>query len=68
MKIAKLLILRFYVVKQISNYKQSNKVKIEDKKREWEVINNVKKHSKQYKIFITKIFETIIDCSKKIQR
>ena len=43
-KIVELLLLRFKLIKQLSNYKQKNKFKIVDKKREIQVINNIKKY------------------------
>jgi len=66
--IVKLLLLRFKLVKQIANYKRKNKIKVTDKKREYKIINNIKKYSdKQHKKFITDIFKRLIDYSKRMQ-
>ena len=59
----KLLLFRFKIVKQISRYKKINKIKIIDKKRELQVISNIKIHQK----FVTNIFKNIINYSKKVQ-
>ena len=68
-KIAKLLSLRFNLVKQLGNYKRINKIKVTDKKRELQVLNNIKKYSnKKYQKFIIGIFKSIINHSKKIQK
>ncbi len=67
--IVKLLLKRFDLAKQIGNYKSRNKMKIIDKKREMQVINNIKKYSnKENKKFITNVFKNIINYSKKIQK
>ena len=68
-KIAKLLSLRFNLVKQLGNYKRINKIKVADKKRELQVIKNIKKYSnKKYQKLIIGIFKNIINCSKKFQK
>ena len=67
--IVKLLLKRFDLIKQIGDYKRRNKIKLIDKKRELEVINNIKKYSnKENKKFIISIFKNIINYSKKIQK
>ena len=68
-KIARLLSSRFNLVEKIKSYKKINKVRITDKKRELDVLSNVKKYSKnRYKKSINQIFRTIINYSKKIQK
>ncbi len=67
--IAKLISLRFKLIKQISNYKKINKIDVIDKKRELQVLNNIKKYSDiKHKKVISKIYNTIIDYSKKLQK
>ena len=66
--IVKLLLLRFYLAVKIVKYKKINKIKITDKKREQQVINNIKKFSKNsHQEFIIKIFKNIIQYSKMMQ-
>ena len=66
--IVKLLSSRFRIAKQIASYKKKNNIKVLDKKRELQVIKNIKKHSdKRNQKFIVDIFKTIINHSKKIQ-
>jgi len=68
-KIIKFLLSRFQLIKQISDYKRRNKIKIADKIRELQVIGNVKKYSdKKHRKFIINIFKDIINYSKKIQK
>ncbi len=66
--IVKFLLLRFDAVNQISKIKKSDKNKIIDKKREVEVLRNIKKNSKHHEKFISDIFKRIISYSKKIQK
>ena len=66
--IIKLLSQRFELTKQIGDYKKKNNIKVVDKKRELQVINNIKKYSHKHKKFIIDIFKKIINYSKKIQR
>jgi len=48
---------------------KKNKIKITDKKREMQVIKNIKKHSsKSNQKFVMSIFKNIVDYSKKIQK
>lgn len=65
--IVKLLSLRFRLIKRIANHKKKHKIKIVDKERESQVINNIKKHSNSNQKFINNIFKDIIKYSKKIQ-
>ena len=66
--IVKLLLLRFKLVIKISNYKKINRIKIIDKERELQVLNNIKKYSnKKYQKFMINLFKNIINYSKKIQ-
>ena len=67
--IIKLLLARLKLVRQISVYKKKNKIKITDKKRERNIIINIKKYSnKKHQKFFKKIFGCIINYSKKIQK
>ncbi|MDP3765058.1 MAG: chorismate mutase [Nanoarchaeota archaeon] len=66
--IVKLLLFRFKIVKQIAHYKKINKINAIDKKRELEVVNNIKKYSnKSNQKFIIKIFKKVINYSKRLQ-
>lgn len=66
--IVKILLLRFKIVKQIARYKKINKLDAIDKKRELQVIKNIKKYSnKSNQRFMMKIFKDVIDYSKKLQ-
>ena len=66
--IVKLLLLRFKLIKQIGSYKKANNIKITDKKRESNILNNIKKYSdKQNEKFIAHIFKKIINYSKRMQ-
>jgi chorismate mutase len=67
-RIIRLLKSRFETAKMISDFKKSNKIRIADKKRELEVLGNIKKHSKDHGEFLTVIFKKIIGYSKKLQR
>ena len=68
-KIVRLLVIRLKLIKKIAGYKKRNKIKITDKKREMQVIKNIKKHSsKSDQKFVIGIFKNIIDYSKKIQK
>ena len=67
-KITRLLILRFDLAKHTSIYKKMHKIKILDKERELQVLNNIKKFSKQHQKFIVGIFKNIMNYSKKIQK
>ena len=66
--IVKLLLKRFDLAKRIGNYKRKNKIKIIDKKRELQVIKNIKTQSKLHQKFMINIFKNIINYSKKIQK
>ena len=66
--IVKLLLFRFKIVKRISRYKKINKLDAIDKKRELQVMKNIKKYSnKSNQKFIIKIFKNIINYSKRLQ-
>ena len=66
--IARLFRLRFKFVRHISNLKKSEHLHIADKKREYEVLNNIKKYSsKSDKKFMIDIYTKIINYSKKMQ-
>ena len=64
----KLLSLRFKLIKKITLYKQRNKLKIIDVKRESQVINNLKKYSKQHQKIVITIFKKIIYYSRRLQK
>ena len=67
-KIVDLLLLRFGLVKNVGKYKKTRKIKIQDKKRELRIIDNVQKSSGKNKEIISQIFKKIIDYSKKLQK
>jgi maltose O-acetyltransferase len=67
-KIVKLLESRFEAVQKISGFKKTNHIGIEDKKRELEVLVNIKKHSESHRKFLAGIFREIIRYSKKLQK
>jgi monofunctional chorismate mutase len=67
-KIVKLLKSRFEVARQVSNFKKNNKIRIADKKRELEVLSNIKKYSKKHQKFLAGIYKKIISYSKKLQK
>jgi len=67
-KIAKLLVMRLTLIKKIGAYKKKNGIKITDKKRELQVINNIKKYSIYHQKFMANIFKNVINYSKKIQK
>ncbi|MBI2654635.1 chorismate mutase [Candidatus Woesearchaeota archaeon] len=68
-KIVKLLLLRFDLAKKVSKEKKLNRVKIIDKKRESEIMKNIKKYSnKKHQQFVKDIFKNIINYSRKLQR
>ena len=68
-KIVNLLSLRFNLAKWVSSYKKKNKIEITDKKREVQVLNNIKKNSnKKHQKFMVDIFRNIIDYSKRMQK
>lgn len=65
----KLLLARFDFARKIANCKKENKRKITDKKRESQVIKNIKNYStKKHQKFIINIYKKIINYSKKLQR
>ena len=68
-KIVRLLMLRFRLMKHISTYKKTKKIKVLDKKRELRVLENIRKFSdNKHKTFVTHIFKSIIKYSKRLQR
>lgn len=67
-KIVKLILLRFKLIKQISKFKKSKKLKVFDKNREQKVLLNVKKHSRQHQDFIIKIFKYILSYARRLQK
>ena len=66
--IVKLLLKRFELAKQIGGYKKKSGIEVIDKKREMQVISNIKKNSNKHKKFITYIFKNVINYSKKLQK
>lgn len=67
-KIVKLLKSRFETAKKISRFKKASNIKIEDKKRESEVLISIKKYSKSHQKFLIGAFKKIISYSKKLQK
>lgn len=66
-KIVLLIDKRMDMARKISIIKKNNRLKIEDKQREKEVLKNVTHHSK-YKKEIKKIYSQIIKISKMVQK
>ena len=67
-RISRLLVKRFEQVKRISKYKKKNNLKIKDKKREEEIINNALKEKKLDKKFIEDLYKVIFNQSYKLQK
>jgi len=65
--VARLLMLRIETVRKIGKIKKTNNAPALDRKREAQVINNVKKSSQNNK-FIADIYRRIIEYSRKIQK
>ncbi|MBD3203164.1 hypothetical protein GF327_02640 [Candidatus Woesearchaeota archaeon] len=70
-KIIKLFSDRFFAAKKIARYKQTNNIPVKDKKREEQLINEIKKKAKKLDIdtnFSEKIFRELIEESCRIQK
>ncbi len=67
-KILSLLEERVKVSKDIGKYKRKNKIKIEDLKREKEIVEELGGKTNLDKKFIQRIYKTIFKFSKKIQK
>ena len=67
-KIMKLIVRRFDIALDIGKYKIKNKLLIEDKKREEEIINSRINSSKLSENFVRELFNLIFEESKHIQR
>ena len=67
-KIVGLLKSRFKIASRISSLKKSGNIRIADKKRELEVLGNVKMRSRNHHKFLIVIFKKIISYSKKLQK
>ena len=65
--VARLLMLRIETARKIGKIKKTNNAPALDRKREAQVINNVKKSSQNNK-FIADIYRRIIEYSRKIQK
>ena len=67
--IVRIFLLRFRIVKKIARHKKTNRIKVEDKEREFHILENIKKYSgNNHKKFLTGIFEKTIRYSKKLQK
>jgi len=69
-KILRLIKKRLKLAKQMGKLKDVQGIKVEDKKREEEVYKSLKKNARKLNIdstFVVKIYEQIIDQSKKAQ-
>lgn len=69
-KILRLLKKRLKLAKQVGKLKDAQGFEIEDRKREEEVYKSLKKNAQKFNIdpaFVVKIYERIIDQSKKAQ-
>ena len=75
-KIAELLLQRFAVVKDISEYKKARGLDVLQKNREAEVLQNISdkidktglRENQEYKKYIIEIYETILKTSKSSQK
>ena len=70
-KIINLLCQRLKVVKKIGGYKRKNGLRIYDKQREKEMLDNLKKKAEKNcldKNYLMKLFKIIIKNSKKAQK
>ena len=68
-KIVKLLTSRLNLVRGISKFKKANKIKVVDKKRESQVIGNIKKLSnKKHQKFVIDVYKKIINYSERLQK
>jgi len=67
-QIIKSLKQRMKIAEQIGKYKKKNKISIEDKEREKQILKEYKKTKGIDKDFLTNVFKLIINHSKKIQR
>lgn len=67
--IAKTILRRNAVIKEIGKFKSSNGIKIKDNKREKEILKNVKKYAKtnEDKKFLIEIYNKLLIHSKKEQ-
>ena len=67
-KIMKLLEKRFESARKIGEYKKKTGIKLVDKKRENEILQDRIKNSRLSKDFTKKLFSVIIKESKKVQK
>lgn len=67
--IVKLLLSRFRIAMLIASYKKNEKMGITDRKRELEVIKNIRKYSgKKHRNIMSYVFKDIMAYSKKLQK
>ena len=69
-KIIKLLAERMDLVKEIAKFKKTSELRIQDKKREQEVLKNLKEFGKTKKLspkFIEEVYKKILTESRRIQ-
>ena len=69
-KLLRLIKRRMILVQKISAVKKAGKIKLEDKKREKEILSKIKYQANSLamdKAFVTEIFRLLINQSKKIQ-
>ncbi|MCL1859287.1 MAG: chorismate mutase [Oscillospiraceae bacterium] len=68
-KIVDLLLERFRIVKNVGEYKKTNKLEIFQKDRETEVLQKIaeKINNQEYKKYILKIYAEILEMSKLSQ-
>ena len=69
-KLLRLIKRRMILVQKISDVKKAGKIKLEDKKREKEILSKIKYQANSLlmdKAFVTEIFRLLINQSKKIQ-
>ncbi len=66
-QVVSLLLQRFKIAKQISLYKKKVRISVKDSKRESQILKNVLRFSKNNE-FVIKMFRSIINYSRKIQK
>ena len=67
-QISGLLLKRLKIVKKIGKFKKKNKIKVINKKREKEIFRRLEKNHKKDSVYMKRIFNSIINNSRKVQR
>ncbi len=67
-KLIKLLEKRFELSKKVGKYKKENKMKVQDKEREKEILDSRLKMTKMNDKFVKGVFELIMKESRRLQK